>query len=114
MERIDKIVFGDNQFFGINHRSQEKAEELSQHFSHLENILKVYDDAFKGRKEIIMKTDNDDLFCFSVESFSKYGYIIEEMCIDLHKSDIENIKTEYEEKFSEKGFTIKYVKVIKD
>ena len=43
MERIDKVVFGDNQFFGITHRSQEKAEELSQHFSHLENILKVYD-----------------------------------------------------------------------
>ena len=28
MEKIDKIVFGDNQFFGINHRSQEKAEEM--------------------------------------------------------------------------------------
>ena len=30
MEKIDKIVFGDNQFFGINHRSQDKAEELAK------------------------------------------------------------------------------------
>ena len=30
MERIDKVIFGDNQFFGINHRSQDKAEELAK------------------------------------------------------------------------------------
>lgn len=58
MERIDKIVFGDNQFFGINHRSQEKAEELSQHFSHLENILKVYDDAIDCGVSAIMLNSN--------------------------------------------------------
>ena len=58
MERIDKIVFGDNQFFGINHRSQEKAEELSQHFSQLENILKVYDDAIDCGVSAIMLNSN--------------------------------------------------------
>lgn len=58
MEKIDKIVFGDNQFFGINHRSQEKAEELSQHFSHLENILKVYDDAIDCGVSAIMLNSN--------------------------------------------------------
>ena len=46
MEKIDKIVFGDNQFFGIIHRSQEKAEEMLKRFSDVHNILKVYDDAF--------------------------------------------------------------------
>jgi len=25
MEKFDRIIFGDNQFFGINHMSQEKA-----------------------------------------------------------------------------------------
>lgn len=58
MERIDKIVFGDNQFFGINHRSQEKAEELSQYFSHTENILKVYDDAIDCGVSAIMLNSN--------------------------------------------------------
>ena len=60
-----------------------------------------------------MKTDNDDLFCYSVESFSKYGYTVNEMYIDLHSKDVKNIETEYENKFSNKGFTIKYVKVNK-
>ena len=30
MEAIDKIIFGDNQFFGINHMSQEKAQQLAE------------------------------------------------------------------------------------
>ena len=32
---------------------------------------------------------------------------------DLHKEKIENIMTEYEEKFSKQGIKIKYVKAIK-
>ena len=33
MQAIDKIVLGDNQFFGINHMSQEKAQQLAEKFS---------------------------------------------------------------------------------
>lgn len=58
MEKIDKIVFGDNQFFGINHRSQDKSEELAKHFSQLENILKVYDDAIDCGVKAIMLNSN--------------------------------------------------------
>ena len=29
MEKFDRIIFGDNQFFGINHMSQEKAQSLA-------------------------------------------------------------------------------------
>ena len=77
------------------------------------NFLKVYDEVFKGENEIIMKTDNDNLFCFSVKEFNNYGYKIEEMSINLHSENIENVKTEYEEKFSNLGYTIKYIKVNK-
>jgi hypothetical protein len=42
MEQIDKIIFGDNQFFGINHMSQEKAQQLAEQFYDIENIYKVY------------------------------------------------------------------------
>jgi hypothetical protein len=42
MEAIDKIIFGDNQFFGINHMSQEKAQQLEEQFYNIENIFKVY------------------------------------------------------------------------
>jgi hypothetical protein len=59
MEKIDKIVFGDNQFFGINHMSQEKAQQLSEKFFDTENIYKVYDLAFKHGIEAVMLNSND-------------------------------------------------------
>ena len=59
MERIDKIVFGDNQFFGINHRSQEKAEEMLKRFGSLDRIFEVYDAAFDcGVKAVMLNSDN--------------------------------------------------------
>ena len=42
MQAIDKIVFGDNQFFGINHMSQEKAQQLAEKFFDVNNIYRVY------------------------------------------------------------------------
>ena len=59
MERIDKIVFGDNQFFGINHMSQEKAQQLAEKFHKIENIIKVYDDAIESGIKSIMLNSND-------------------------------------------------------
>lgn len=78
-----------------------------------ENFLKFYDNLFKDNAKIIMKTDNDDLYLFSKESFIDYGYNIKEESCDLHKENIHNIETEYEKKFSAKGITIKYLKVEK-
>lgn len=58
MEAIDKIILGDNQFFGINHRSQEKAEELLRRFSNLNNIMEVYDNAFDCGIKAVMLNSN--------------------------------------------------------
>jgi len=77
------------------------------------NFLKLYDKLFKDKNVIIQKTDNDDLFQYSVDSIKNYGYEIEEISYDLHNTGIPNIMTEYEEKFSNKGITIKYLKAIK-
>ncbi len=77
------------------------------------NFLKLYDSFFKDKNTIIMKTDNDDLFSFSLDSLKEYGYKIEELSYDLHKEDIPNIETEYESKFSNMGITIKYLKAVK-
>ena len=46
MNSIDKIIFGDNQFFGINHMSEKKALEQIEKFSSLESITKVIDCAY--------------------------------------------------------------------
>ena len=78
-----------------------------------ENFLKVYDRLFYDKNRIIMKTDNDDLFAFSLESLTNYGYKVNKVSYDLHNTDIFNIPTEYETKFSNMGIKIKYLNVEK-
>lgn len=77
-------------------------------------FLEKYEDIFKNDKVIEMKTDNQNLFEYSLISFNNNGYRINEISLDLHNSDInDNIMTEYERKFSEKNNCIYYVKVVK-
>lgn len=78
-----------------------------------ENFLRLYDKFFKNDCVIYQKTDNDNLFSYSVNSLKEYGYTIEEISYDLHNENIQNIKTEYEEKFTSQGIKIKYLKAIK-
>ncbi len=59
MEHIDKIIFGDNQFFGINHMSQEKAQQLAEQFYDNSAIFKVYQMAFDCGIRAIMLNSND-------------------------------------------------------
>lgn len=59
MQPIDKIVFGDNQFFGINHMSQEKAQQLSEQFFNIQNIYNVYQMAFDAGVRAVMLNSND-------------------------------------------------------
>ncbi|MXP10903.1 hypothetical protein [Pseudoblastomonas halimionae] len=56
---IDRIVFGDNQFFGINHMSQDKAQERAERFAKLDNVMAVYDHAIEAGIEGIMLNSND-------------------------------------------------------
>ena len=43
---MDKIIFGDNQFFGINHMSVEKAQAQAERFKDINAIIKVVDIAY--------------------------------------------------------------------
>jgi hypothetical protein len=54
-----KLIFGDNQFFGINHMSEEKAQALSERFSSFESIIKVIDDAYDAGIRDFMFTTHD-------------------------------------------------------
>jgi len=38
---MDRILLGDNQFFGINHISEEKAREQAMRFRHTQAIMNV-------------------------------------------------------------------------
>lgn len=54
---LDRIIFGDNQFFGINHMSEDKAQELSEKFKNLKAITDVLDIAYDcGIKAFMMNT----------------------------------------------------------
>jgi len=76
-------------------------------------FLEKYDKIFKNNPYIIMKTDNIDLFNYSVESLSNYGYDIVYKTNDLNNENIDNITTEYEDKFNNLGIKINKLEAIK-
>ena len=72
-------------------------------------FLDKYDKLFKNEKRIQMKTDNDDLYEYSLLSFEENGYEI----IKTDTNYIDTITTEYEDKFIGKGKNINYIYVVK-
>ena len=70
-------------------------------------FLKLYKELLKPQAEIHQKTDNKQLFEFSIEQLSDFGFTLKNISLDLHNSDFEgNIVTEYEQKFVSQGFPI--------
>ena len=76
-------------------------------------FLERYSHIFKNDNKIIMKTDNIDLFNYSVESLEDYGYNITYKTNDLHSTKEDIITTEYEDKFTKMGVKINYLECIK-
>ena len=68
-------------------------------------FLERYDNILTSDGRIVFKTDNKDLFDFSLEQVEEAGWILENYTYDLHHSEYNegNVMTEYEEKFSAKG-----------
>ena len=56
---MDRILFGDNQFFGINHLSEEKARFQSIRFKDSEAMIKVLDSAYELNIKTFMCTTHD-------------------------------------------------------
>lgn len=69
-------------------------------------FLPLYANLLLPTGYIEFKTDNQGLFEYSLANLTKNNYILTEVNLDLHNTDIPNVKTEYEEKFSNKGFRI--------
>lgn len=77
------------------------------------DFLEIYDHISKDTPKIIMKTDNDNLFESSIQSLNSYGYLFDELYLDITNSDLFNIETEYEQKFKKKGNPIHYLRAHK-
>jgi hypothetical protein len=56
---VERILFGDNQFFGVNHMSEEKARAQAAQFKDTAAIMKVLDDAYDVGLKVFMCTTHD-------------------------------------------------------
>jgi hypothetical protein len=58
---MDRVLFGDNQFFGVNHMSEEKARAQAVRFQQLGAIIEVLDAAYAEGIRTFMCTTHDRL-----------------------------------------------------
>jgi tRNA (guanine-N7-)-methyltransferase len=70
-------------------------------------LLAQYRHVLQPGGELFFKTDNEDLFAFSLKEFQETGLVIRNSTRDLHNQELtDNIMTEYEARFSAKGIKI--------
>ena len=74
-----------------------------------------YNNILTKEGKVIFKTDNRDLFDFSLEQVVEANWILVNKTYDLHNSEyVEgNIMTEYEERFVNEGIKINRMEVIR-
>lgn len=56
---MHRLLFGDNQFFGVNHMSEEKARAQAMRFQHTDAIMEVLDAAYAEGIKVFMCTTHD-------------------------------------------------------
>lgn len=84
----------------------KKNKQAKRRLTH-KNFLDVYKKVLENGDYIFFKTDNKDLFEFSLNSFAEENFKLGNITLDLHNSEFEgNVMTEYETKFTEMGMPI--------
>jgi hypothetical protein len=56
---MDRLLFGDNQFFGVNHMSEEKARAQAMRFQDIQAVIDVLDNAYDEGVKSFMCTTHD-------------------------------------------------------
>jgi hypothetical protein len=56
---MDRVLFGDNQFFGVNHMSEEKARQQAMRFQNIAAVIDVLDDAYAEGIKTFMCTTHE-------------------------------------------------------
>jgi hypothetical protein len=56
---MDRLLFGDNQFFGVNHMSEEKARAQAMRFQDIQAIIGVLDAAYEEGVRTFMCTTHE-------------------------------------------------------
>ncbi|WP_375585480.1 hypothetical protein [Cyclobacterium xiamenense] len=72
---MDRVLFGDNQFFGVNHSSDEKSRAQTMKFQKDEAIMKVLDIAIDEGINTFMCTTHDRIanICDVIRGNEKYN-----------------------------------------
>ena len=67
---MDRLLFGDNQFFGVNHMSEEKARAQAMRFQDIDAVQSVLDAAYDEGVHTFMCTTHDriELVCEHVRA----------------------------------------------
>lgn len=112
--RLDALelseVFGENEVERIylNFSDPWPKDRHAKRRLMSERFLAVYDKILRLDGRIEFKTDNRDLFEYSLESIPAAGWQIGWMTFDLHHSEMasDNVMTEYEIKFASEGHPI--------
>jgi hypothetical protein len=58
---MDRLLFGDNQFFGVNHMSEEKARAQAMRFRDLDSIMNVLNGAYDEGIRTFMCTTHEQV-----------------------------------------------------
>jgi hypothetical protein len=56
---MNRLLFGDNQFFGVNHMSEEKARAQAMRFRDIRKVIEVLDIAYDEGIHVFMCTTHD-------------------------------------------------------
>jgi len=71
-----------------------------------QRFLEMYKIVLQPEGEIHFKTDNRQLFEFSLVELENYGFSLSEITYNLHENGPVGIMTDYEKKFHEQGIKI--------
>lgn len=84
----------------------KKNKQAKRRLTH-KNFLDRYKNVLENSDYIFFKTDNRQLFEFSLNSFADNNFKMSNITLDLHNSGFEgNIMTEYEQRFFDLGMPI--------
>ncbi len=71
------------------------------------SYLEIYDKILCREGDLWFKTDNQRFFEWTIQEICQFGWLIQNVSLDLHNSGFEgNIMTEYEERFSAEDASI--------
>jgi tRNA (guanine-N7-)-methyltransferase len=85
-----------------------KKRHAKRRLTHV-RFLEMYRKILKVGGEIYFKTDNRGLFDFSLDQFAEAGLEVRDVTNNLHENEPpENIRTEYENRFSAEGVSINF------